>query len=92
MSIDVDSCREGQVFDADVVVIGGGPAGLSVALESASGKHHVMVLESGGVAQTLLLRALSGNIRERVVSPLPSAQYLQDRIVESRESYLYNAQ
>jgi choline dehydrogenase-like flavoprotein len=48
----------GRTLRADVCVIGGGPAGISVAAELASGSLEVILLESGGLAAEAETQAL----------------------------------
>lgn len=38
-------------FDADLAIIGGGPAGLTIARELFGHRTRVLVLESGGMAE-----------------------------------------
>jgi choline dehydrogenase-like flavoprotein len=48
----------GRTLQADVCVIGGGPAGISIAAELASGPLEVILLESGGLAAEAETQAL----------------------------------
>lgn len=48
MLIDARNVPDGTTLDADVCIIGGGPAGLTVAREIAAPGRRVVVLESGG--------------------------------------------
>ena len=48
MPTDARSLPTGTVLEADLCVIGGGPAGLTTAAEAAAGGSSVIVLESGG--------------------------------------------
>jgi choline dehydrogenase-like flavoprotein len=41
--------EDGHRFDADIVIIGGGPAGIALALEFANTPYQVLLLESGGL-------------------------------------------
>ncbi|MFO1036492.1 MAG: GMC family oxidoreductase [Geminicoccaceae bacterium] len=48
MLLDLRALDDGQHFEADVCIIGGGPAGITLALELASSPLRVLLLESGG--------------------------------------------
>jgi len=48
LHVDARQLGSGKTLECDVCVIGGGPAGISVALELAECGAHVIVLESGG--------------------------------------------
>lgn len=49
MLADSRQLPDGQVLDADVCIVGGGPAGITLALELAGGPLKVILLESGGM-------------------------------------------
>ena len=59
MIIDTRETLEGQVFQADICVIGAGPAGVTLAREFIGTKTHVCLLESGGINQDLDIQDLS---------------------------------
>jgi choline dehydrogenase-like flavoprotein len=46
--IDARSLTSGTELEADVAVVGAGPAGITLALELADAGHSVLVIESGG--------------------------------------------
>ncbi len=48
MELDGRKLPEQSQLEAEVAVVGGGPAGIVTALELARAGHHVVVLESGG--------------------------------------------
>lgn len=48
--LDARSVPSGTVVDTDLAVIGGGPAGISLALALANARFKVLLLESGGMA------------------------------------------
>lgn len=48
MQLDARELGSGKMLECDVCIIGGGPAGISVALELAESGADVIVLESGG--------------------------------------------
>jgi len=58
MILDLNSLHQGQVLRSDVCVIGGGPAGISLARELASRNIGVCVLESGGLEVEAKTQAL----------------------------------
>lgn len=63
MWIDARSHSNGQTFDTTICIVGGGPAGLTLAMELARHGIDIVVLESGGIepdaATTGLLRGTS---------------------------------
>ncbi|QEH33311.1 Fructose dehydrogenase large subunit [Aquisphaera giovannonii] len=48
MIIDARSVPTGSVIEADVCIVGGGAAGITLAREFANSSHRVILLESGG--------------------------------------------
>ncbi len=48
MQIDAADLPAGAELDADVAIVGAGPAGIALALELARAGHSVMLIESGG--------------------------------------------
>ena len=70
MIIDTRETLEGQVFQADICVIGAGPAGVTLAREFIGTKTHVCLLESGGINQDLDIQDLSygDNVGEEFVT------------------------
>jgi flavin-dependent dehydrogenase len=55
----LDSFDEGALFEADVVIIGGGPAGLTIAREFFGKSTQVLVLESGLMEENPIHAALA---------------------------------
>ena len=49
MLIDSRQLPDGHVLDADICIVGGGPAGITLALELAQSSLKVVLLESGGM-------------------------------------------
>ena len=49
MLIDSRQLPDGQILDADICIVGGGPAGITLALELARSSLRVVLLESGGM-------------------------------------------
>jgi len=47
--IDARTLPSGTVLEPDLAIIGGGPAGISLALALASTKLNILLLESGGL-------------------------------------------
>ncbi len=58
MKIDTRTLANGQILEADLGIIGAGPAGLSVAREFAATGLQVAILESGGLAHDPMTQAL----------------------------------
>jgi ribulose 1,5-bisphosphate synthetase/thiazole synthase len=54
----LSSYRIGSRFDADLVVIGGGPAGLTIAREFMNSATRVLILESTALKAMVSLEAL----------------------------------
>lgn len=50
MFVDAEELRRLSNHGADVVVVGAGPAGITLALELASRKKRVLLLEAGGLS------------------------------------------
>src|SRR5262245_23795365 len=58
MILDFAQSGIGPLLEADVCVIGGGPAGIAFAREFESSHHSVIVLESGGLEINSKVQAL----------------------------------
>jgi choline dehydrogenase-like flavoprotein len=56
--IDLDELEDGSSFEADLCIVGSGPAGASIAKEFAGSKIRVLILEGGGLEQTAADQAL----------------------------------
>lgn len=48
MFVDLETIRRGTELSADVVIVGAGPAGITLAKELERGSHRVILLEAGG--------------------------------------------
>jgi choline dehydrogenase-like flavoprotein len=73
--IDARTIPPGDVLDADVCIVGGGAAGLTVALELADRPLRVVLLESGGVHPSEASQALCrGTTTGRAYYPLESCR------------------
>ena len=64
-AIDARTLPQGTVLTPDLAIIGGGPAGISLALSLADSGHEILLLESGGMvfdakAQALYAGSQSG--------------------------------
>lgn len=59
MLVDGNGIANGTRVNADVCIIGGGPAAITVALELADSKHSVWLLESGGLIDEPAARAMN---------------------------------
>ena len=58
MMIDAEQLDDGSLIEADVVIVGGGMAGLALARQLGDAGHEVAVLESGGEKQDAREQAL----------------------------------
>ena len=64
--IDARTVPDGTILQPDVVIIGGGPAGISIALALAGSRLRVVLLESGGMGFEAPTQALYGGNKEGV--------------------------
>lgn len=48
----------------DLIIVGGGPAGLSAAIYAGRSERRTLLLEKGVMAEGLMIRMKSGIIRE----------------------------
>jgi choline dehydrogenase-like flavoprotein len=69
---DLAAFEPGTLFETDLVIVGGGPAGLTIAREFANSSTRVIVLESGLLNETPIHAALSE--LENVGEPRTAAQ------------------
>jgi len=56
--VDLEELEDGSSFEADLCIVGSGPAGASIAKEFAGSKVRVLILEGGGLEQTAADQAL----------------------------------
>ena len=77
MITDARTLEEGATIEADICVVGAGPAGLTLALELARSELRVCLLESGGMEQEAAVEALSRG--EMVGAPYPPLDSLRRR-------------
>ena len=49
----------------DLIIVGGGPAGLSAAIYAGRSERRTLLLERAATAEGLMIRMKSGIIRER---------------------------
>ncbi|PZM07428.1 GMC oxidoreductase [Rhizobium tubonense] len=65
---DLRSAPHNTILRADIVIVGGGPAGLTIARELANTKIRVLVVDSGGLEYDIETQALNGveNVGEPV--------------------------
>lgn len=64
--IDARTVPEGTVVQADLAIIGGGPAGISIALALANTSLKVVLLESGGMSFDAATQALYNGAKDGV--------------------------
>jgi choline dehydrogenase-like flavoprotein len=69
---DLSALGAGATLDADLVIVGGGPAGLTIAREFFGSRTRVLIVESGGLAEEPRFEAL--NAVESVGEPGGDAQ------------------
>jgi choline dehydrogenase-like flavoprotein len=77
MPIDALSLPDATTLDAEVCVIGAGPAGITVARELAAAGRDVLLLDSGGERPDARSRDLAGG--ERVGRPYPRLEDTRER-------------
>jgi choline dehydrogenase-like flavoprotein len=65
-AIDARSLPAGTVLTPDLAIIGGGPAGISLALAMADSGHDILLLESGGLAFDAKVQSLYAGSRSGV--------------------------
>ena len=58
MVVDARTLPEGHEIDADLCIIGAGPAGIAIARELAGTRHRICLLESGGLVADRATQAL----------------------------------
>ncbi|HUO22076.1 MAG TPA: GMC family oxidoreductase [Caulobacteraceae bacterium] len=88
MRIDlVDNLGPEPVVPADIVIVGGGPAGLTIARECAAEGRRVLVLESGALKEDEAHEAL--NRVESVGAPHDAAQIAKRRVYHSINTQLW---
>ena len=58
--LDARTLPTGTVLTPDLVIIGGGPAGISLALALADTRLNILLLESGGMSPERAAAALTG--------------------------------
>jgi choline dehydrogenase-like flavoprotein len=56
--IDLEELEDGSSFEADLCIVGSGPAGASIAKEFSGSKVQVLILEGGGIEQSVADQAL----------------------------------
>jgi choline dehydrogenase-like flavoprotein len=49
MLSDITEFEDGHQFEADVAIVGGGPAGMALAMHLSNGSRKVLLLEAGGL-------------------------------------------
>ena len=79
---DLRSAPHNTILRADVVIVGGGPAGLSIARELANTKLKVLVVDSGGLEYEPEIQSLNAveNVGEPVQGFCQVAGTLGDKL------------
>ncbi|NJO38744.1 MAG: GMC family oxidoreductase [Rhizobiales bacterium] len=62
MYVDLRSAEDGQLFEADICIIGAGPAGITIARAMAHARFDVCLVESGGFEPDAEVQSLAGGI------------------------------
>lgn len=73
MFIDARELAEDTVVDADICIVGAGPAGITLAREFIGLRHNVILLESGGLRLDGSLQALGQPGENRIADAGPLA-------------------
>jgi len=60
MIIDFNHCEDGTHFDADICIVGGGMAGLTIARGLLGSGLRIVLVESGGLVRDSRIEALNG--------------------------------
>jgi hypothetical protein len=79
MIIDANKIEKGTKFEADVCIVGGGPAGIALARELISTQIKVVLLESGGRRFRHIPQWL--NIGDNTGTPYPDLVYTRHRML-----------
>ena len=75
MLTDLNSLENGQELQADLVIVGAGAAGISLALEFVDSSHRVLLVESGGLDADADTQALDeGAVVGLAYEPLEAAR------------------
>lgn len=64
--IDARTVPDGTILQPDLAIIGGGPAGIAIALALANTRLHVVLLESGGMSFEPATQALYNGVKDGV--------------------------
>ena len=78
---DLNELEDGSSIEADLCVVGSGPAGTSIAKEFAGSKVQVLILEGGGIEQTPADQALYDFENIGVVRRTPQDLVYRNRII-----------
>lgn len=80
MILDLDYAEDGTAFEADICIVGGGAAGITLALGLMGSDRRVLLLESGGERVEEDVQSLSeGEVVDPALHSLP-AKYRQRRL------------
>ena len=78
---DLNELEDGSSIEADLCIVGSGPAGTSIAKEFAGSKVQVLILEGGGIEQTAADQALYDFENIGVVRRTPQDLAYRNRIL-----------
>nr|WP_240906016.1 GMC family oxidoreductase [Thiorhodococcus mannitoliphagus] len=72
--IDADDLEDGRLLEADLAIIGGGPAGITIARAMAGPRRRVCLIESGGLSPQADTQALYQGENAGIAYPLAGSR------------------
>lgn len=80
MMIDARRVSNSETIETDVCVIGGGPAGITIAQEFLGSDVRVCLLETGGLEPDANIQALAAGAGDTIGDFYPGAIYMRNRL------------